>query len=160
MSSAIAEDDKLLDEQKFSLRVSTDLKQSHQVQVWFDKSCARVIETDRIRCKLALIEAFTNVVRHAHQDLPRETPIDLEVTLARDRLELRIWDFGPSFDFDSRLRAALKALEDTDGLAGGGRGLIIIYQGMDSVSSKRENDGRNCLFMAKHLTKSEEGERG
>lgn len=150
-----------MDEQKFSLRVSTDLKQSYQVQAWFDRSCASVIETDRIRCKLALIEAFTNVVRHAHEELPQETPVDLEVTLSPYQLELRIWDFGVPFDFDDRLRAALKTLNDADGLTGGGRGLLIIYQGMDSVVSKRTEDGRNCLLMIKHLTQDdEEGERG
>jgi serine/threonine-protein kinase RsbW len=159
--SAIAEDDKLLDKQKFSLRVPTDLKASHEVQTWFDRSCASILETNRIRCKLALIEAFTNVVRHAHQDFPPETPIDLEVMLSLHRLELRIWDFGPPFNFEARLQAALQRIEEGDGLAGGGRGLIIIYQGMDSAISHCSDDGRNCLLMVKYLAQEEEeGERG
>ncbi len=162
MLSAIAEDGKPLDEQKFSLRVSTDLKQSHQVQRWFDSSCnSAPAEIDRIKCKLALIEAFTNVVRHAHQGLSRDAPIDLEVTLAPHQLELQIWDFGPPFDFEANLQAALEALNEADRLSGGGRGLIIIYQGMDFVASTRTDDGRNCLLMVKHhRQEEEEGERG
>ncbi|MEA5467818.1 ATP-binding protein [Spirulina sp. 06S082] len=148
-----------MDKQKFSLRVFTDLEQSSQVQEWFDRHCVVCLaKTDRIKCKLALIEAFTNVVRHAHQGLPRDTPIDLEATLSPHQLELRIWDFAPPFDFDARLQ---KALEANDSLSGGGRGLIIIYQGMDFVTSTRTDDGRNCLLMVKHYSQAEdEGERG
>ena len=33
------------------------------------------------QCILAVSEALTNAVRHAHKNLPRETPIDLEITV-------------------------------------------------------------------------------
>jgi serine/threonine-protein kinase RsbW len=159
---AIAEDNKLLNKQKFSLRVSTDLDQSNRVQEWFEQNCAASLtrKTDAIKCKLALIEAFTNVVRYAHHSLPQDTAIDLEGTISSHQLELRIWDFGPPFDFDARLQ---KALEANDCFSGGGRGLIIIYQGMDFVTSTRTDDGRNCLLMVKHYPQAEdegEGERG
>jgi serine/threonine-protein kinase RsbW len=42
------------------------------------------------QCKLAVSEAFTNAVRHAHKNLPRETPIELEITVVNEGLELKI----------------------------------------------------------------------
>jgi anti-sigma regulatory factor (Ser/Thr protein kinase) len=30
-------------------------------------------------------EAFTNAVRHAHKNLPRETPIELEITVVNEQ---------------------------------------------------------------------------
>ena len=33
------------------------------------------------QCILAVSEALTNAVRHAHKNLPRETPIELEITV-------------------------------------------------------------------------------
>jgi serine/threonine-protein kinase RsbW len=33
------------------------------------------------QCILAVSEGCTNAVRHAHKNLPRETPIELEITV-------------------------------------------------------------------------------
>jgi serine/threonine-protein kinase RsbW len=49
-------------------------------------------------------EAFTNAVRHPHKNLPRETPIDLEITVFNARLEIKIWDWGELFDFPAKLK--------------------------------------------------------
>ncbi|MEG4214385.1 ATP-binding protein [Microcoleus sp. Pol14C6] len=57
--------------------------------------------------KLAAIEAFTNAVRHAHKNRPSETPIELEITVFNDRLELKIWDWGKPFDLQSKLEEEL-----------------------------------------------------
>jgi serine/threonine-protein kinase RsbW len=37
------------------------------------------------QCILAVSEAFTNAVRHAHKNLPRETPIELEITVFNEQ---------------------------------------------------------------------------
>jgi serine/threonine-protein kinase RsbW len=42
------------------------------------------------QCILAVSEAFTNAVRHAHKNLPRETPIELEITVVNEGLELKV----------------------------------------------------------------------
>jgi serine/threonine-protein kinase RsbW len=56
------------------------------------------------QCILAVSEAFTNAVRHAHKNLPRETPIELEITVFNERLEIKIWDWGEPFDFQAKLK--------------------------------------------------------
>ena len=37
------------------------------------------------QCILAVSEAFTNAVRHAHKNLPRETRIELEITVVNEQ---------------------------------------------------------------------------
>ena len=37
------------------------------------------------QCILAVSEAFTNAVPHAHKNLPRETPIELEITVVNEQ---------------------------------------------------------------------------
>jgi len=49
-------------------------------------------------------EAFTNAVRHAHKNLPRETLFELEITVFNERLEIKIWDWGEPFDFPAKLK--------------------------------------------------------
>ena len=61
------------------------------------------------QCKLALIEGFTNAVRHAHKGMPIETPIELEVTVFNGRLEMKVWDYGQPFDLKARLREILSS---------------------------------------------------
>ena len=56
------------------------------------------------QCQLVVSEACTNAVRQAHKNLPRETPIDLEITVFNDRLEIKIWDRGKPFDFQAKLK--------------------------------------------------------
>ena len=56
------------------------------------------------QCILAVSEALTNAVRHAHKNLPRETPIYLEITVFNDRLEIKNWDWGEPFDFQAKLK--------------------------------------------------------
>ena len=59
------------------------------------------------QCILAVSEAFTNAVRYAHKNLPRETPIELEITVFNERLEIKIWDRGKPFDFQAKLKEKL-----------------------------------------------------
>jgi serine/threonine-protein kinase RsbW len=49
-------------------------------------------------------EACTNAVRHTHKNLPRESPIALEITVFNDRLKIKIWDWGEHFDFQAKLK--------------------------------------------------------
>jgi len=49
-------------------------------------------------------EAFTHTVRHAHKNLPRETPIELEITVFNERLKIKIWDWGEAVDFKAKLK--------------------------------------------------------
>ncbi len=95
--------------QKISkLQVNTDIKAVAQVLSWVEQlENLPIPKTVFEQCKLAAIEGFTNAVRHAHRNLPLETPIELEITVFNERLEIKIWDCGKFFDFQAKLKEEL-----------------------------------------------------
>jgi len=95
--------------QKFSLQLNTDIKAVAQVLSWLEQLDPLPIIPEAVlhQCKLAVVEGFTNAVRHAHKNLPRETPIELEITVFNERLEIKIWDRGKPFDFQAKLKEKL-----------------------------------------------------
>jgi serine/threonine-protein kinase RsbW len=96
--------------QKICLKVNTDLNTVAQVLQWYEQLEYLPIPKKILdQCKLALIEGFTNAVRHAHKGMPIETPIELEVTVFKGRLEMKIWDYGQPFDLQARLREILSS---------------------------------------------------
>ncbi|MGD1849364.1 MAG: ATP-binding protein [Cyanophyceae cyanobacterium] len=103
-----------------------------------------------LRYKMALAEGFTNVVRHAHEGLPPETPIELRVQIEASRLALQIWDMGPPFDFQGELEALL-AQPRPRPPAAGGYGLAIMYRAADEWEYGRGADQRNCLTLVWNL---------
>ncbi len=94
--------------------------------------------------QLVLAEGFTNVVRHAHINLPPSTPIHIQVILFKKYLVIRIWDHGPPFNLESKLRSV--SLDDPL-IQEGGRGLKWIKMLTDQTHYIRTPDGRNCLVM-------------
>ncbi|MEG3920958.1 ATP-binding protein [Microcoleus sp. T3_A4] len=87
-----------------NLQLNTDLKSVAQVLWWVEElDYLRIPEAVLQQCKLATIEGFTNAVRHAHKNLPLETPINLEITVFNERLEVNIWDMGEPFDLQAKL---------------------------------------------------------
>lgn len=87
------------------LRVNTDLSALATILLWFDQLNPQEMPKEvGFMCKLALAEGFTNAVRYAHNFLPPETPIDLEIKVFESRIEMRIWDFGKPFDLEEKLR--------------------------------------------------------
>jgi serine/threonine-protein kinase RsbW len=97
--------------QKFSLQLNTDINAVAQVLSWLEQldplDPLPIPEAVLHQCKLAVVEGFTNAVRHAHKNLPRETPIELEITVFNERLEIKIWDLGKPFDFQAKLKEKL-----------------------------------------------------
>jgi serine/threonine-protein kinase RsbW len=140
--------------QKIHLRVNTDLRAVNQVLDWYDQlENLPISKTVLSQCRLALVEGFTNVVRHAHQGLPPETPIELEVTVFNERIEMRIWDNGQPFNLEAKLREMKE--RDRDGFeCEGGRGLAIFLMLADQVTYTRTSDQQNCLLIVKHLLSS------
>jgi serine/threonine-protein kinase RsbW len=85
------------------LQVQSDLDEVDRVLQWFEQFSAVLSESLWMQAKLVMIEGLTNAVRHAHENLPRSTPIDLEVRVSSDQLEISIWDEGLPFDFEGLL---------------------------------------------------------
>jgi serine/threonine-protein kinase RsbW len=91
-----------------SLVVASDLDQIEPVLAWFDGLQLPDVAADlRMQAQLALVEGFTNAVRHAHAPLTAPPSITLSVAVSARLFRLRILDGGGPFD----LEAALQALE-------------------------------------------------
>ncbi|HEY9637179.1 MAG TPA: anti-sigma regulatory factor [Coleofasciculaceae cyanobacterium] len=134
-------------------QVPTDLKALDQVLLWFDQHYQPSIPKKVwLQCQLALAEGFTNAVRHAHKGLSTDVPIEIEVTLYPQRIEMRIWDHGAPFDLEQRIQNLDQKL---DNLAGGGRGIAILQKIADQLSYARTEDNRNCLLVVKHYQELE-----
>ncbi|MER3477025.1 MAG: anti-sigma factor, partial [Leptolyngbya sp. ERB_1_2] len=52
------------------------------------------------RLRLALVEAYSNVVRHAHRNQP-DLPVVLRLELRERDLAIEIWDYGQGFDLST-----------------------------------------------------------
>jgi serine/threonine-protein kinase RsbW len=141
--------------QKFHLQVETELEALREVLQWFEGIIFPSLP-DKMgwQCEVALVEAFTNAVRHAHQNLPKNTPIDLEVKLCPSFLEMRIWDSGKPFDLKAKLKDTLESdihpLEKE-----GGRGLQFMKKLTDELQYLSLPNHRNCLVMRKKYTSGE-----
>ena len=144
------------------LTVPSELTALTQVQKWFDQFCREFAgklnwsEEDFYCINLAIAEGFTNAVRHAHQALPPETRIEIDLSLWDDRLEVRIWDRGQPFNPDTVAEPELGTLQE------GGYGWFLLRRLADRVAYERYPDHRNCLIIVKPLLGNREqgtGER-
>jgi serine/threonine-protein kinase RsbW len=96
--------------QHISLQVNTDVNALTRVLEWFEQLKDLSIPKEVWwKLQLALAEGFTNAVRHAHKNLPVETPVQLEIMVFNGWLELKILDCGPYFDFDAKLKEIIAA---------------------------------------------------
>ena len=140
---------------KNCIQLKTDLKALTDVLIWFDQLYNLVIPREVwLRCQLALAEAFTNAVRHAHKNKPAELPIDIEVTIKQCCIEMRIWDFGSPFDLKEKLKI-MPINHEND--SGGGRGLRLLEAIADHLSYTRTAENRNCLLMVKYYGNEDNG---
>ena len=90
------------------LKLNTDIKAVAQVLSWLELLDPLPIPLGVLhQCKLAVIEGFTNAVRHAHKNLPLETPIEIEIMVFNEHLEVKIWDWGEPFDIQAKLKEEL-----------------------------------------------------
>ncbi len=132
--------------QTILLQVNTNLSELTNVLTWFEKlPHSSVPNADWLYCKTALAEIFTNTVRHAHKDMPTETPIDLEATLSKNMIEIKVFDYGSGFNLSEKL----STLKDVDINALGGRGLDLISQMVDVFTYNKTPNGRNCMLIRK-----------
>lgn len=137
---------------KDHLRVNTDLNELVQVLSWFEKfNQLHIPKEVWLQCQTALAEGLTNAIRHAHKNQPLETPIDIEVDASPHTLEIRIWDHGLPFDLNAKLQQTDNTVDFT---SSSGRGLQILKLIADQLSYSVTGDGRNCLLIVRHYTRS------
>lgn len=97
------------------------------------------------RFRLVLVEAYSNVVRHAHKDQPN-LPILLKLELKDGDLSLEVWDYGKGYDLSTYLAP------NPDNLQEGGYGWLILNRLMDKVEYRLQINGRNCLSLEANIS--------
>lgn len=119
------------------LSVTSHLEELSAVQQWFQRLVVRfAVENPWIneqfdQLNLALAEGFTNAVRHAHANLPDTTPIDIELLLQPEKIEIHIFDQGPPFDPSSLSEPQPGSLRE------GGYGWFLLRRLVDEVTYER-----------------------
>ncbi|PYK59548.1 MAG: hypothetical protein DME21_12920, partial [Verrucomicrobia bacterium] len=98
-------------------------------------------EKDLTKCELALAEACNNAINHA-ADGAKSKAIEIEVICNAAKVELRVNDHTPGFDWPQRVQ-----LPDSESERG--RGLYLIQSLMDSSEYFR-GAGENSLQMCKN----------
>jgi serine/threonine-protein kinase RsbW len=133
---------------KIFLKVDTNLTASSAILSWFEQINQPPILEQKIlwQCQTLLIEGFTNVVEHAHKNLPVETPIEIEAVRSENSIEIRIWAYGKAFDLEQKLKEIghLEANEEERG-----RGLKIMAALADDLRYVPTADRRYCLLIRK-----------
>ncbi|WP_103124279.1 ATP-binding protein [Nostoc cycadae] len=133
---------------KICLKVNTDLNASSEILSWFEQINHAQMINQQIwwQCQTLLIEGFANIVEHAHKNLPKETPIEIEVCLSNQQMEIRILSRGEAFDLEKQLRE-VSELKDNEQERG--RGLKIMSAIADKLSYEKIADNYYCLFISK-----------
>lgn len=126
------------------LHVPSDLKFLNIVENWL-MGCLKVQLGDSVdwsrqssRLRLALVEAYSNAVRHAHKNKPH-VPVLVRFELKNRDLAIEIWDHGEGFDISTYFPP------DPTDKKEGGYGWVIMNRLMDKVEYKLQVDGGNCL---------------
>ncbi|MEH1840917.1 MAG: anti-sigma regulatory factor [Nostoc sp.] len=134
---------------KIYLKVNTDLTASSQVLFWFEQMNQPPILDKKIwwQCQTLMMEGFTNIVEHAHRNLPIETPIEIEAVRLDEYIEIRIWSQGEPFDLEQQLQQTSEFEENKEER---GRGLKIMSAIADKLSYEPTVDHRHCLFISKY----------
>ncbi len=135
---------------KTELHVPSDLQFLAVVENWLLGSLELVMG-DRVdwqrqsnRLRLVLVEAYSNVVRHAHKDKPN-IPVLIRLELQGRDIALEIWDQGEGYNLSDYNEP------DPESLQEGGYGWLILNRLMDQVEYTLQVDGLNCLKLQASL---------
>lgn len=127
------------------LHIPSDLKFLPVVEYWMLETLRLELgdspdwERWKSKLRLVLVEAFSNVVRHAHSDRP-DIPIILKLEILPNLLCVEVWDQGQGFDLSTYLPPSPATHQE------GGYGWLILNRLMDKVEYQVKIQGqRNCL---------------
>jgi serine/threonine-protein kinase RsbW len=134
--------------------MESDLSGLQKIIPWFEYHCVELLnQTVFLSMQIILIEGFTNAVKYAHLNLPRETQIELFVDIFENLIEIRIWDYGLTFDLKEQLRLEIKTNAEDSIERESHRGLLLMNSLTDELSYTRENETKNCLIMRRKINR-------
>lgn len=128
------------------LHVPSDLKYLSVVETWLlgslEVELGEQVDWPRqsSRLRLVLVEAYSNVVRHAHRNQPN-LPVLIRLEQQDRDVHLEIWDSGKGYDLSTYLPP------EPEGCQEGGYGWLILNRLMDRVEYRLQVNGRNCLML-------------
>ena len=145
----------------YQIRLNSDIYALVQLQGWFKQFKSLLPNIFWMQCDLVLVEVFTNAVCYAHEGLPEETPIDIELYIddTEKSIELKIWDYGQPFNLQTEIERLVneaqknKDFENVDDIPTGGRGLILTQTIADDSRYESNVSGRNFVAMTKSFAK-------
>ncbi|MBW4539751.1 MAG: anti-sigma regulatory factor [Myxacorys chilensis ATA2-1-KO14] len=126
------------------LQIPSDIKFLNVAETWLlgtlEVEIGDQVDWSRqsTRLRLALVEAYSNVVRHAHRDQPT-LPVILRLELRNREFALEIWDHGAGYDLSTYLAPSPQEMQEH------GYGWLILNRLMDRVEYRLQVNGRNCL---------------
>jgi serine/threonine-protein kinase RsbW len=127
-----------------TLTIPSELSMLSVARAFVDAVCQ---SRDLDRCTthaviLAVGEAVSNIIRHAHHNRP-DAPLQLECRLLPDAIEICLLDEGEPFDLD-----AVPHLDPGE-VRVGGRGVFLMRALMDELSCQPRGPRGNTLRMVK-----------
>ncbi len=127
--------------------------QLHVVREFVAEVCRDIpvlaTEVELYRMQLAVVEAVSNIVRHAYGE-DEEGVVQIEAWLSARQLRFTLADHGGPFDPEVVPEPVF------DGSRSGGFGVFLIREVMDDVRYLRGPDGTNQLILIKHLEPREQ----
>jgi serine/threonine-protein kinase RsbW len=135
---------------KTELHLPSDLRFLGVAEEWLFSTLKLSLDDDvdltrqTARLSLALVEAYSNVVRHAHYEQPN-IPIIFKLELRDRDLSLEIWDQGQGYDPSDYQMPSPEDKQEH------GYGWLILNRLMDRVEYKLQVDGSNCLKLEANL---------
>jgi serine/threonine-protein kinase RsbW len=129
----------------FTLTIPSDLRMLSVARTFIEAVC-QTAEIDRCTIQniiLALGEAVTNIIRHAHREKP-EASIQICCRLDAETVEILLSDEGEPFNL-----AAVPHLDPGE-LRVGGRGVFLMRTVMDELSCQSQEPRGNTLRMVKY----------
>ncbi|MEB3355640.1 MAG: anti-sigma regulatory factor [Synechococcales bacterium] len=140
------------------LHVPSDLRFLTIVEGWLlgslEAELGNSVDWSRLasRLRLVLVEAYSNVVRHAHKDQPN-LPVLIRLELKDRDILLEVWDYGKGYDLSTYLPPKPEEMQE------GGYGWLILNRLMDKVEYRLQVNGRNCLSLEATLSNDEKGKQ-
>ena len=141
-----------MSQRQIKLTIDSCLEDVFLVGLAVSKVCSyiRMTELECYQMEVCVVEAVTNVIKHAFGGAAGHE-VEVVVKLLQDQVVFEVVDAGKSLtESDIRVTKEDTQQFDFDGLSDGGRGLFIMGSYMDEMSYRIE-DGHNRLTLVKSL---------